>query len=45
MKAVVVTKYGGPEVLQLKEYQTPEISGDEVLIEVKVGNIHSFRGL
>ncbi|WP_042721965.1 NAD(P)H-quinone oxidoreductase [Flavobacterium sp. B17] len=40
MKAVVVTKYGGPEVLQLKEYQTPEISGDEVLIEVKAAGLN-----
>lgn len=35
MKAIVITKHGGPEVLKLQEYPTPEISGDQVLIEVK----------
>jgi len=40
MKAVVITKYGGPEVLNLQEYPTPEISGDEVLIEVKTAGIN-----
>lgn len=40
MKAIVITKYGGPEVLKLQEYPTPEISGDEVLIEVKAAGIN-----
>lgn len=40
MKAIVITKYGGPEVLQLKEYPTPEIAGDEVLIEVKAAGLN-----
>jgi NADPH:quinone reductase len=40
MKAIVITKFGGPEVLQLKEYPTPEISGDEVLIEVKAAGLN-----
>jgi len=40
MKAVVITKYGGPEVLQTQEYPTPKISGDEVLIEVKAAGIN-----
>ncbi|MDP9955804.1 putative PIG3 family NAD(P)H quinone oxidoreductase [Epilithonimonas hungarica] len=40
MKAVVITKYGAPEVLKLQEYPTPEISGDEVLIEVKAAGIN-----
>lgn len=40
MKAIVITKYGGPEVLQSQEYPTPEISGDEVLIEVKAAGIN-----
>jgi len=40
MKAVVITKYGGPEVLETQEYPTPEISGDEVLIEVKAAGIN-----
>ncbi len=40
MKAVVITKSGGPEVLALKEYPTPEISGDQVLIEVKAAGLN-----
>lgn len=40
MKAIVVTKYGGPEVLKLKEYPTPEISADQVLIEVKAAGLN-----
>ncbi|KFF00591.1 zinc-binding dehydrogenase [Chryseobacterium formosense] len=40
MKAIVITKYGAPEVLKLQDYPTPEISGDEVLIEVKAAGIN-----
>lgn len=40
MKAIVITKYGAPEVLQLKEYPTPEILGDQVLIEVKAAGLN-----
>jgi len=40
MKAIVITKPGGPEVLALKEYPTPEISGDQVLIEVKAAGLN-----
>lgn len=40
MKAIVITKPGGPEVLALKEYQTPEVSGDQVLIEVKAAGLN-----
>ncbi|XP_027105179.2 uncharacterized protein [Coffea arabica] len=34
MKAVVITSPGGPEVLQLKEVEDPQIKDDEVLIKV-----------
>lgn len=40
MKAVVITKPGGPEVLALKEYPAPGISGDQVLIEVKAAGLN-----
>ncbi len=40
MKAIVITKSGGPEVLKLQDYPTPEISGDEVLIEVKAAGLN-----
>ncbi|CAI9756509.1 unnamed protein product [Fraxinus pennsylvanica] len=34
MKAVVITSPGGPEVLQLKEVDDPQIQDDEVLIRI-----------
>lgn len=40
MKAIVITKPGGPDVLELQDYPTPEISGDEVLIEVKAAGLN-----
>ncbi|MEN4761033.1 NAD(P)H-quinone oxidoreductase [Chryseobacterium sp. C39-AII1] len=40
MKAVVITKYGDPEVLQWQEAPTPQISGDQVLIEVQAAGLN-----
>jgi NADPH:quinone reductase-like Zn-dependent oxidoreductase len=49
MKAIVSTKYGGPEVLQLKELPRPEPKGNEVQIRVvcagvNAGDWHLMRG-
>ena len=35
MKAIVYTKYGSPDVLEIRELEIPEPGNDEVLIKVK----------
>ena len=42
MKAIVFTKYGSPDVLQLKEVTKPVPKDDEVLIKVHAASINSW---
>src|SRR5205085_7336713 len=35
MKAIVITKTGGPEVLEVREVPTPEPRGDQVRVRVR----------
>ena len=42
MKAIVYTKYGGPEVLQLKEVEKPSPGEGEVLIKVHAVSINDW---
>jgi NADPH:quinone reductase-like Zn-dependent oxidoreductase len=42
MKAIVVSQYGGPEVLEYKEIADPSPGPDEVLIRVAAASINPF---
>ncbi len=42
MKAIIYTKYGGPEVLQMKEVEKPIPKDDEVLIKVYAVSLNDW---
>ena len=40
VKAAVIYEYGGPEVFRYEEIEQPEITGDEVLVEVHAASVN-----
>jgi NADPH2:quinone reductase len=40
MKAIVITKKGGPEVLQLQELEKPVVLDNQVLIKIMAAGLN-----
>jgi NADPH:quinone reductase-like Zn-dependent oxidoreductase len=42
MKAIVYTKYGSPDVLQIKEVVKPEPKAEQVLVKVHAASVNAL---
>ena len=40
MKSIILTKYGAPEVLKVRNFETPSPKDDEVLVKVHYAGIN-----
>jgi len=45
MKAIVVHKYGGPEVLKYEDTQRPEPKDDQILVRVIAAGVNPVDGM
>ncbi|MFW9768319.1 MAG: NAD(P)-dependent alcohol dehydrogenase [Candidatus Thorarchaeota archaeon] len=41
MKAIVISKYGGPEVLEYKDVEKPSPTADQVLVKVQAASVNA----
>ncbi|HTZ80701.1 MAG TPA: alcohol dehydrogenase catalytic domain-containing protein, partial [Stellaceae bacterium] len=44
MKAAIVTRHGGPEVLQIAEVPDPVAAPDEVVVDINVASVNAADG-
>jgi NADPH:quinone reductase-like Zn-dependent oxidoreductase len=42
MKSIVYTKYGSPDVLELKDVSRPDPLDDEVLVEIHAASVNAY---
>ena len=42
MKAIVHSRYGSPDLLELKEVERPTPKDDEVLVEVRAASVNDY---
>src|SRR5258706_15035683 len=40
MKALVITRFGGPEVLELQQVPDPHVGPDQTLVQVEAGGLN-----